>query len=152
MRFPKMVTVWFDQHMKMSDHIGKICSKALYSLYNLRQIRKCLKDEACKTLVLALVTCHVDYFNALLHDVSQYQQQRLQRVLNAAARLICRLSKVVTKRRNHLKPPVPEVLSTARGRIFAKVSEEEIVAINEAAVPENTKKAIKFSLSVFTGR
>ena len=35
---------------------------------------------------------------------------------------------------------------------FAKVSLEEIVAINEAAVPENTKKATKFGLSVFTGR
>lgn len=85
--------VWFDQHMKMSDHIGKICSKEFYSLYNLRQIRKCLTDEACKTLVHALVTCHLDYCNALLHDVSQYQQQRLQRVLNAAARLICPLPK-----------------------------------------------------------
>ncbi|XP_067040990.1 uncharacterized protein [Acropora muricata] len=42
---------WFDQHVKMSDHIGKICSKAFCSLYNLRQIRKCLTDEACKTLV-----------------------------------------------------------------------------------------------------
>ena len=38
------------------------------------------------------------------------------------------------------------------GRRFAKVSLEEIVAINEAAVPENTKKATKFGLSVFTGR
>ena len=33
------------------------------------------------------------------------------------------------------------------GRRFAKVLLEEIVAINEAAVPENT-----FGLSVFTGR
>ena len=42
----------------------------------------------------ALVTCHLAYYcNTLLHDVSQYQQQRLQRVLNAAARLICRLPK-----------------------------------------------------------
>ena len=39
------------------------------------------------------VTCHLDYCNALLHDVSQYEQQRLQRVLNAAARLMCRLPK-----------------------------------------------------------
>ena len=39
------------------------------------------------------MTCHLDYCNALLHDVSQYQQQRLQRVLNAAARLICHLPK-----------------------------------------------------------
>jgi len=52
---------WFDQNMTMSDHIGRICSRAFYSLYNLRQIRKCFTDEACKTLVHALVTCHLDY-------------------------------------------------------------------------------------------
>ena len=39
---------WFDQHMTMSVNIGKMCSKAFYSLYNLRQIRKCLTDEACE--------------------------------------------------------------------------------------------------------
>ena len=53
--------VWFDQHMTMSDHIGRISSRAFYILYNLRQIRKCFPDEACKTLVHALVTCHLDY-------------------------------------------------------------------------------------------
>ena len=40
------------------------------------------------------------------------------------------------------------VLRTERkmARRFAKVSLEEIVAINEAAVPENTKEATKFGL------
>ena len=49
---------WFDQHMTMSVNIEKMSSKAFYSLYNLRQIGKCLTDEACKTLVHALVTYH----------------------------------------------------------------------------------------------
>ena len=47
---------WCDQHMTMSVNIGKMCSKAFYSLYYLRKIGKCLTDEACKTLVHALVT------------------------------------------------------------------------------------------------
>ena len=85
--------VWFDQHMTMNDHIGKVCSKAFYSLYNLRQIRKYLTDDTCKILVHALITCHLDYCNALLHDIPQYQQQRLQKILNASARLVCRLPK-----------------------------------------------------------
>ena len=34
---------------------------------------------------------------------------------------------------------------------FATVSEEEILAINEEAVPANTKRATKFGLSLFTG-
>ena len=53
------IGVWFDHHMTMSD--GRICNRAFYRLYNLRQIRKCFTDEACKTLVHALVTCHLDY-------------------------------------------------------------------------------------------
>ena len=85
--------VWFDQHMTINDHIGKVCSKAFYSLYNLRQIRKYLTDDTCKILVHALVTCHLVYCNALLHDILQYQQQRLQKILNASARLVCRLPK-----------------------------------------------------------
>ena len=35
---------------------------------------------------------------------------------------------------------------------FATVSKDEILAVNESAVPTNTKKETKFYLSVFTGR
>ena len=31
---------WFDAHMGMNVHIGKICSKAFRGLYNIRQITK----------------------------------------------------------------------------------------------------------------
>ena len=35
---------------------------------------------------------------------------------------------------------------------LATVSKDEILAVNEAAVPANTKKETKFGLSPFTGR
>ena len=35
---------------------------------------------------------------------------------------------------------------------FATVSEEEIVEIEEKAIPENTKKATKFGIKVFQGK
>ena len=35
---------------------------------------------------------------------------------------------------------------------FATVSKDEILAVNESAVPTNTKKETKFGLLVFTGR
>ena len=35
---------------------------------------------------------------------------------------------------------------------FATVSKGEILAVNEAAAPTNTKEQTKFGLSVFTGR
>ena len=57
---------WFDAHMRMNVHIGKICSKAFHGLYNIRQIRKFLTVQSTKTLVHAFVSSHLDYCNALL--------------------------------------------------------------------------------------
>ena len=82
---------WFDSNMSMDVHIGKVCSKAFRGLYNIRQIRRFLSIDSTKTLVHAFVTSHVDYCNSLLHELPQYQQKRLQKVLNAAARVTCLL-------------------------------------------------------------
>ena len=68
-------------------------------LYNIRQIRKFLSQETTKTLVHAFVTSHLDYCNSLLFGIPQCQFQRLQRVLNAAARMIC-----FTPRSAHVTP------------------------------------------------
>ncbi len=78
----------FDKHMSMSVQVGKICTKAFRGLYEIRQIRKFLSTNTTETLIHAFVTSHVDYCNALLAGIPQYQVQRIQRVLNAAARLI----------------------------------------------------------------
>ena len=79
---------WFDSHMNMNVQVGKMCSKAFYGLYNIRQIREFLSPESTKILVHAFVTCHLDYCNSLLHGISQCQINRLQKVLNSAARII----------------------------------------------------------------
>ena len=36
--------------------------------------------------------------------------------------------------------------------LFETVSKDEILAVNEAAAPKNTKKETKFGLLAFTGR
>ena len=41
---------WFDAHMRMNVHIGKICSKAFRGQYNIRQIRKFLRE--CSLFIL----------------------------------------------------------------------------------------------------
>ena len=48
---------WFDNHMSMNIHIGKVCSKAFRGLYN---IRKYLSVESTKYLIHAFVTSHLD--------------------------------------------------------------------------------------------
>ena len=75
--------------MSVNTHTGKVCSKAFRGLYNIRQIRKYLSAESTKCLIHAFVTSHLDYCNALLYKLPQYQYDRLQNVLNAAARVTC---------------------------------------------------------------
>ena len=84
---------WFDAHMRMNVHIGKICSKAFRGLYNIRQIRKFLTVQSTKTLVHAFVSSHLDYCNALLFGLPKYQLDRLQKVQNAAARVVFQIAK-----------------------------------------------------------
>ena len=74
----------------------RVCSKAFRSLYNIRQIRKFLSEDTSHTtkiLVHAFVTSHLDYCNSLFYGLPQSQYDRLQRVLNAAARVVCLIPK-----------------------------------------------------------
>ena len=77
----------------MDVHIGKICSKAFRGLYNIRQIRKFLTVESTKTLIHAFVSLHLDYCNAHLFGLHKYQLDRLQKVQNAAGRVIFQIAK-----------------------------------------------------------
>ena len=72
----------------METHVSKVCSAAFYFLHNLRRIRKYLSEQTTKTLVHALITSRLDYCNSLLYGMPQSLIDRLQRVQNAAARLI----------------------------------------------------------------
>ena len=84
---------WFNAHMRMNVHIGKICSKAFRGLYNIRQIRKFLTVQSTKTLVHAFISSHLDYCNALLFGLPKYQLDHLQKVPIAAARVIFQIPK-----------------------------------------------------------
>ena len=77
----------------MSDHIAKTCSAAFYHLYNIRSIRQYLTTECTETLIHAFITSRLDYCNSLLHGSPGYLLHKLQRVQNAAARIIFKESK-----------------------------------------------------------
>ena len=66
-------------------------SAAFRILYNICQIRRFLTPDVTRILIHALVTSHLDYCNSLLYGIPQYQFNRLQRILNAAARVVCQV-------------------------------------------------------------
>ena len=84
---------YFDKNFTMAMHVTKTCSAAFFHLHNIRQIRKFLSHEATERLIHAFVTSKVDYCNSLLYGLPAYQIAKLQRVQNAAARLIFKESR-----------------------------------------------------------
>ena len=94
---------WFDDQMAMNVHDGMVCKKVFRGVYNIQQIRKCVSVVSTKTLIHAFVTCHLDYCDSLLYGIPQYQCDRLQRVLNAAARVVC-----IVSRYSHITPVVAQ--------------------------------------------
>ena len=90
---------WFDDQLKMDTHINNICRSAFFHLYNIRRIRKYLSSDCAQTLVNAFVTSRLDFCNSLLYGLKGNQLQKLQRVQNAAARVICNIS-----RYEHISP------------------------------------------------
>ena len=62
-------------------------------MFNIRRIRKFLNHETAQILVSAFVTSRLDYCNSLLYGLPATQLKTLQRVQNAAARLICNISR-----------------------------------------------------------
>ena len=91
--------VILDSGLTMQAHVAQIAKSCYHQIRNIGQIRSSITDEACKTLIHALVTARLDYANALLYGLPQTTLQRLQRVQNCAARLVSR-----TRKYDHITP------------------------------------------------
>ena len=71
-------------------HVTRTC---FYHLRQLRVVRRSLTTDTAHSLVRALVHSQLDYCNGVLAGMFQYQIDRLQSVLRAAARLVLGLPK-----------------------------------------------------------
>ena len=77
----------------MATHIKTLCRNLNFQLRNIGRIRRFLDHDTCHLVVRALVLSRVDYGNALLLGANTTDIQRLQRIQNWAAKLICRVTK-----------------------------------------------------------
>ena len=89
----KNIGVFLDSELKMHPQVNHITSSAWFHLRNIYKIRVYLTTEATISLIHAFVTSKLDLYNCLLYGITQSSTQKLQKVLNAAARLIFKAGK-----------------------------------------------------------
>ena len=85
----------------MEAHVKSVCRSSFFYLYNISSIQRVLDMKRTVIIVQALVISRLDYCNSLLCGLPAIPIKRLQRVKNAAARVIAKAD-----RRDHISPIV----------------------------------------------
>ena len=91
--------IYMDAEMKMNEHVQHVVRVCYGKLREIRSFRKYITQDVAETLVHAVIISHLDYGNSLLYGISQHLLDKLQRVQNAAARLILGI-----KKHEHITP------------------------------------------------
>ena len=74
--------------LSLDRHVTNDSASCFYRLRQMRRIRRSLDKQSAITLVHALVSTRVDYCNSVLAAAPKTTTDILQRVLNAAARIV----------------------------------------------------------------
>ena len=82
-----------DRHLTMDAHVNNVVSVCFKYLSDIGKIRNLLNEKDTKLLVHSVVSSRLDYCNSLLYGVNTSVINKLQKVQNAAARLISRRKK-----------------------------------------------------------
>ena len=98
------IGVIFYSSLSFDKQIAHICKSAFYSIRLISKIRKFLSMETAKILVHAFVTSKLDNSYAVLYGLPKYKIQRLQCVLNSAARLV-----TLSRKIDHISPVLMEL-------------------------------------------
>ena len=97
--------VMLDSKLSFGPHISQLVSQCFLQLRRIKSCVQVLSMDVRKTVVNSFVISRVDYCNSLLARVPRYQLDRLQSVMNTAARLI-----VGAKKQDHIKHVLKDCL------------------------------------------
>ena len=89
----KNVGVWLDKHLNLDFHTNKIVSHSHKLLKDIGRVRNVLSKKHTEMLVHAVVSSRLDNCNSLFFNMKKENIFKLQKVQNAAARLIVRKKK-----------------------------------------------------------
>ena len=95
---------WFDSNLSMSVHVTKSCGAAFFWLHNIKRVSSFLPRDKLEMVIHAFVTNRIDYCNSLLYGLPDCELKKVQRVQNAAARLL-----TSTRKYDHITPVLREL-------------------------------------------
>jgi hypothetical protein len=98
------LSIYLDSDVSMKTHVARTVSGCFGVLSQLRSISRSVSRPVLQSLVFALVLSRLDYGNATLAGIPDRLCDRLQSVMNAAARLI------FAKRKHEHVTPLPKEL------------------------------------------
>jgi len=81
--------IYIDSDLSMKNHVSKAVSNCFAALRRLRSIRRLVSQPVRLSLVTSLIMTRLDYGSATLAGLPVHLLNRLQSVLNAAARFVC---------------------------------------------------------------
>ena len=96
--------IYIDSDLSMKTHISRTVSSCFAAMRQIRSIRRSVSQSVLQSLVVSLVLTRLDYGSATLAGLPKQQLDRLQSVLNAAARLV-----YTARRRDHVTPLLMEL-------------------------------------------
>ena len=83
----------------MEKHVTNVCRSACVEIRRISNIRHNLTIDAAKTFVCAFVLAKLYYCDSLLSSCPNQLLNKLQKVLNSAARLVFK-----ARKQEHIKP------------------------------------------------
>ena len=84
----KNVGVTLDKNLSMKKHVNNVSSHCHKILKDVRRVKKAMQKCHLERIVHSIITHRLDYCNSLLININRKELFKLQKVQNAAARLI----------------------------------------------------------------
>ena len=82
--------VLLDRHFNVQAHVCRVCRLAYFQLKQIADVRSFLSQGTVESLVQVFIMSKLDYCSALLYSLPDRTVTLLQRVQNAAARVMTR--------------------------------------------------------------
>ena len=89
----KYLGVYLDSSLNFITHINKITSECYMYIRKIKSIRKFLSQNDCEALVHAFISSRIDMCNSLFLGLPKATLLKLQRIQNAAVRVIFNVRK-----------------------------------------------------------